>query len=103
MLISIITFILCFLLLKINYINTIIYLSSETSSASLRRLHFASFFHLLKISHLRTVIIICAAILNVTAIITNDIEILEINKAYPVIYAARLVRGTTITFLLAIL
>ena len=28
---------------------------------------------------------------------------MEINKAYPSIYAARLVRGTTLTFLLAIL
>jgi hypothetical protein len=45
-----------------------------------------------------------AAILNVTAIDTNtDIDILENNKAYPVIYAARLVRGTTLTFLLSIL
>jgi hypothetical protein len=44
-----------------------------------------------------------AAILNVTAIDTNDIEILEINKTYPVIYAAHLVWGTTLTYLLAIL
>ena len=41
------------------------------------------------------------AILKVTVNDTNDIEILENHKAYPVIYAARLVRGTTLTFLLA--
>ena len=44
-----------------------------------------------------------AAILNVTAIDTNVIEILEINKPYPIIYASRVVRGTTSTFLLDIL
>ena len=44
-----------------------------------------------------------AATPNVTAIDTNDIEILEINRTYPVIYAARLLRGTILTFLLAIL
>jgi len=44
-----------------------------------------------------------AAILNVTAIDTNHIEIWEINKSYPVIYASRIVRGTIFTLLLAIL
>jgi len=45
-----------------------------------------------------------APIRNITAIDTNnDIEILEINKPYPIIYASLFVRGTTSTFLQVIL
>ena len=42
-----------------------------------------------------------AAILTVAAV--ENINVLEINKSYPVIYASRLVRGTLSIFLLAIL
>jgi len=42
-----------------------------------------------------------AAILSVAAV--DNLNILEINKSYPVIYASRIVRGTLNTYLLAIL
>ena len=48
-----------------------------------------------------TVIILSAAILTVTAI--EAMDILEFNVPYPVLYASRIVRGTSSTLLLAIL
>jgi len=42
-----------------------------------------------------------AAIVSVMAI--NDVNILEINRPYPIIWASRIVQGTLSTFLLTIL
>jgi len=109
--------IVSFLISQINDINAIIYLSSAYKQLHTAKLHLP---HLVRritsiatslspnsfatASKGLTVIIMSAAILNVTAIDTNtDIDILVNNKAYPVIYAARLVRGTILTFLLSIL
>ena len=43
----------------------------------------------------------CAAILTVLEI--DSIDILEVNKSYPILYASRIVRGVSSIFLLAIL
>jgi hypothetical protein len=42
-----------------------------------------------------------AAILHVSAV--NAIDILEVNKSYPILYASRVVRGTLTTLLVTIL
>ena len=42
-----------------------------------------------------------AAILTVAAI--DNIDVLEINKSYPILYASRIMRGSSTTFLLAVL
>ena len=43
----------------------------------------------------------CAAILTVSEI--DSIDVLEINKSYPILYASRIVRGVSTIFMLAIL
>ena len=43
----------------------------------------------------------CATILTVSEI--EAIDVLEINKSYPIVYASRIVRGVSSIFLLAIL
>jgi hypothetical protein len=43
----------------------------------------------------------CAAILTVLEI--DSIDILEVNKSYPILYASRIVRGASCIFLMAIL
>ena len=42
----------------------------------------------------------CAAILTVAEI--DSIDVLEIKKSYPILYASRIVRGASSVFLLAI-
>ena len=43
----------------------------------------------------------CAAILTVLEI--DSIDILEVNKSYPILYASRIVRGSSCIFLMSIL
>jgi len=43
----------------------------------------------------------CAAILTVSEI--DSIELLEVNKSYPILYASRIMRGASWIFLMAIL
>ena len=116
---------LFYLLSQINYINVILYLSSaviesvatqqkqqqQQPAKAAERPHspFCSkpprlpqaVRHLYLTHSSLTIISMPAAILTVAAV--DNINILEINKSYPVVYASRIVRGTLTTFLLAIL